>query len=42
MDNFVCPDLESFELFTPNWLDFEYTNMKDILFVIEAKPEYTE
>lgn len=42
IDDFVCPDLDSFELFVPNWLDFSYKHMKEIFFSVKVNPGYSD
>ena len=42
MDNFVCADLDKFELFTRNWLDFEWQGLRDFTFIANVTPGYEE
>ncbi len=40
IDNFVCPDLGSIDLYTENWLAFVTSKLKILNFYAEINPGY--
>ena len=41
-DKFVCPDLTSYALYTPNWIQLEIDGLNGLAFSVKVKDGYED